>query len=116
MTVATESSEHNRACALSCIEKVILEVERLNRRSYNSVEIWIDGCSAQFRSRYVFFLIAKTVLKSKKLSWNYNERWTDGPMDGVGGTLKRSVFNAVMSGKLVVNNPTILSTIFTEFL
>ena len=40
------------------------------------------------------------------VSWNYNERHHGkGPMDGLVGTLKRKVFNAVKSGNIVVNDP-----------
>lgn len=117
VTVVTESSEHNRACALTCIKKVVMEVERLTGPHYNSIDIWTDGCSAQFRSRYVFFLAAKSLLKSKKLAWNYNERHHGkGPMEGVGGTLKRSVFNAVKSGKIVVNNSEVFAIAANDIL
>ena len=52
-----------------------------------------------------FYLVAET-LPTKNISWNYNERHhSKGPMDGLGGTLKRKVFNAVKSGKVVVDDP-----------
>ena len=52
-----------------------------------------------------FYLVAET-LPTKNISWNYNERHHGkGPMDGLGGTLKRKVFNAVKSGKVVVDDP-----------
>ena len=106
ITVITESSEHDRSCALSCIRKVIEKVETVHDSQYDSIEIWSDGCSAQFRSRYVFHLCATAFITDKNLSWNYNERHHGkGPMDGVGGTLKRTVFNAVKSKKVVINSP-----------
>ena len=93
-------------CALTCVTKVVQIIEDLNKKSYKNIKIWSDGCAAQFRSKFVFYLVAETLLPTKNISWNYNEpHHGKGPMDGLGGTLKRKVFNAVKSGKVVVNDP-----------
>ena len=62
--------------------------------------------SAQFRSRFIFKLLASTIFLEKEVSWFYNERYhSRGPMDGVGGTLKNVVFWKVKSGQTVVQTP-----------
>ena len=62
--------------------------------------------SAQFRSRFVFKLLAGTLFLEKEISWFYNERHHGkGPMDGVGGTIKNVVFRKVKSGQTVVYTP-----------
>ena len=39
------------------------------------------------------------------LSWSYNERHHGkGPMDGIGGTLKNTVYREVKSGKAIIND------------
>ena len=43
---------------------------------------------------------------SVNLIWCYKERHHGkGPMDGIGGTLKNSVYRDVMSGKCVLDTP-----------
>ena len=69
-----------------------------------NVIVWSDGCAAQFRSRYVFFLLLKFEV-SINLSWFYNERHHGkGPMDRIGGTLKNAVYRDVKSGKAIIKD------------
>ena len=80
IAIVTESSEHDRVCALSCVTKVVQTIEDLNK----NIKIWSDGCAAQFRSKFVFYLVAETLLPTKNILWNYNERHHGkGPMDGL---------------------------------
>ena len=73
---------------------------------YDNVNMWSDRWASQFRSKYVFFLVAETMFPSKKLSWHYNERHhVKGSMDGLRSILKRKVFSALKSGNVVVNDP-----------
>ena len=98
----SESSEHSRIGALTCIDFVIREVEK--HITLTKVILWSDGCAAQFRSRFVFKLIS-TYHLDLQISWHYNEaHHGKGPMDGIGGTLKNVVFRQVMSGKIIINS------------
>lgn len=64
--------------------------------------IWSDGCATQFRNKFVFHIISR-ILLGKALSWFYNEHHHDkGPMDEIGGTIKRH-FRKVKSGYVIVN-------------
>ena len=106
ISVTSETSDHSRSVSESCLQKVIHFV----REKYThlplklNVIVWSDGCAAQFRSRYVFFLLSKFEA-SINLSWFYNE-WHHGkgPMDGIGGTLKNAVYRDVKSGKAIIND------------
>ena len=70
-----------------------------------NVIVWSAGCAAQFRSRYVFFLLSKYEV-SINLSWFYNERHHGkGSMDEIVGTLKNAVYRDVKSGKAIINDP-----------
>ena len=52
--------------------------------------MWSDGFPAQFRSRFVFKLLAN-YRNSLKLQWNYNEaHHGKGPVDGIGGIIKNA--------------------------
>ena len=104
--IVTERSDHDRVTSMSCLQKVIGEIESKNNELYKNLYIWSDGMGAQFRSRFVFKLLAGTVLPKKSLKWFYNERYHGkGPMDGVGGTVKNVVFRKVKSGQIVIYSP-----------
>ena len=106
MTVISESNEHSRIAAISCVKKVVdcLE-EKMAPHPLDKIYIWSDDCAAQFRSRYVFALLCH-LFPSKHLEWHYNEaHHGKGPMDGIGGTLKNQVFQHVKSGKITIKSP-----------
>lgn len=107
MTIVSEANDHSRINAFTCTSKVIDCVEErlplLN--TLKQVYLWSDGCSAQFRSRFVFNLLTY-LHPDKQIEWHYNEaHHGKGPMDGIGGTLKNKVFQEVKSGRIVVKNP-----------
>ena len=56
VVVVSESSDHSWIAALTCIDFVIKEVEGLT--NLTKFIMWSDGCAAQFRSRFVFKLLA----------------------------------------------------------
>ena len=96
IVIATENSDHNRVSSMSSLRQVA-------GKSFRRLIIWSDGMNAQFRSRFNFKLLASTL---EKISWFYNEMHQgNGPMDGVGGTLKNVVFRKVKSGQTVVQTP-----------
>ena len=66
VVVVNESRDHNRIAALTCLKKVIEEVERVNAVKYTKVVVWSDGCAAQFRSRFVFRLLTDCFSKGSR--------------------------------------------------
>ena len=60
IVIIFEVKDHSRIAAHTCISKVIdmMMEKHLHLKSYTSVDlhVWSDGCSAQFRSKYVFAL------------------------------------------------------------
>ena len=69
------------------------------------LHIWSDGCSAQFRSKYVFALTS-LFPSNFNVTRYYNERHHGkGPMDGIGGCVKNVVYRAVMAGREVIKTP-----------
>ena len=57
VVVISESKDHNRIAALTCLKKVIEEVEKFNAVKCTKAVVWSDGCAAQFRSRFAFRLL-----------------------------------------------------------
>ena len=66
---------------------------------------WNGGMGAQFRSRFVFMLLS-IIDQAIDVDQHYNEaHHGKGPTDGVGGTIRKLVFCAVKSGKVLVRDP-----------
>ena len=84
--VVTERSDHDRAASMSCFKKVVSKIESKHGKCYEN-------------SRFVFKLLAGTVLPNKSLMWFYNDRHHEkAPINGVGGTVKNVVFRKVKAG------------------
>ena len=91
---------------MSCLKKVIDTVEMECGKSFTNVVLWSDGMDTQFRSRFIFQLLAGTMFLNKSLCWFYNEgHHGKVPMDDVGGTIKNVIFRKVKSGQIVVHTP-----------
>ena len=84
---------------MSYLQKVVHEIESKHGKCYENLCVWSDGMGAQFRSSFVFQILACTILPKKSFMWLSNERHHGkGPMDGLGGTVKNVVFRKVKSG------------------
>ena len=104
--IVTESSDHNRVTSMSSLKKVVELAEEKVDVTFDRIIVWSDGMGSQFRSRFVFRLLATILFRDKLLSWFYNERHHGkGPMDGIGGTLKNVVYRKVKSKQVVIYEP-----------
>lgn len=100
--VVSESNDHSRAAALTCIDIVVREVEKHVRLS--KLILWSDGCASQFRSRFVFKLLAH-YRPELEINWHYNKaQHGKGPMDGIGETVKNVVYRQVKSNWVTINS------------
>ena len=106
ITITSESSDHSRNAAFSCVNMIIQYMQKKTHpENINKVFVWSDGCASQFRSKFVFSLMTYFD-KTMDVEWHYNEaHHGKGPMDGVGGTVKNVVFRNVKSGKALINSP-----------
>ena len=75
-------------------------------KSVKTVSLWSDGPSSQFKNKYIVSLIP--VLQKKygiTIRWNYfATSHRKGPVDGIGGSVKRQVWTAVNSRNALVND------------
>ena len=105
ITVTTEENDKSRIASISCVNKVISHSITKVHQEITKVYIVSDGCSAQFRSRYVFYLLT-CIHQQLHIEWHYNEaHHGKGPMDGIGGAVKNLVYRRVLSGDVVINYP-----------
>ena len=87
-------------------QNVIGTVETECSKSFTNVVLCIDGMATQFRSRFIFQLLAGTMFLNKSLCWFYNEGHRGKvPVDDVGRTIKNIIFRKVNSGQIVVHTP-----------
>ena len=103
LVVVSNQTIHERNIAFACNNKVIKIMQRY-MPSLKRVYIWSDGCSSQFRSQFVF----RSLLyypDNLKITWDYGEaHHFKGPHDGIGGTVKRKVYQDVSTWKVVIKN------------
>lgn len=72
--------------------------------SIESVHIFSDGPSSQFKNKFIVnFLCGLQQRSGLDIKWNFfATSHGKGAVDGIGGTVKRSVWNAVASRKVAV--------------
>ena len=70
----------------------------MHEQTYENVYVWSDGMGSQFRSRYIFKLLA-----------------SNSPINGIGGTVKNIILRKVKSGQSAVHSPLEVSEAVTKF-
>ena len=94
---------------MSFLKKVSDTVEAECGKSFTNVVLWSDGMDTQFRSRFIFQLLAGTMFLNKSLCWFYNEgNHGKVPMDDVGETIKNVISRKVKPGQIVVHTQNFL--------
>ena len=105
LTITSELNDKSRGSSISCVDAAITYVRESIPNGIQRVHVFSDGCAAQFRSRYVF-AFATQIHTDIDLRWHYSEaHHGKGPVDGIGGTIKRMVFRKVLSKQVVINSP-----------
>ena len=70
-------------------------------KSFTNVVLWSNGMGTQFRSRFIFQLLAGTMFLNKSLCWFYNDGHPGQvPMDDVGRTVKNIIFRKVSQARV----------------
>jgi len=74
--------------------------------SVTHVSIWSDGPASQFKNRYILAALKPLQEKhNKEIIWNFfATSHGKGPVDGIGGAVKRVVWNTVRNRKAIVTN------------
>lgn len=106
LIVVTERTDHDRVASMSCLQKVVDEIEQKHKNATISCSYGAMGWELNLdRDLYSNSLLQQCCME-KNLQWFYNERHHGkGPMDGIGSTVKNDVFRKVKSGQAVVYTP-----------
>jgi hypothetical protein len=105
--LVTDDLKHDKG-AVACFKKIILEhAQGVIGQPIENLRIFTDGCVGQFKTRYTLSIVLtpeKLHQQIKKVDWSFfATSHGKGPVDGVGGTVKRAVWRRILRGQVVVN-------------
>ncbi len=91
--------DHSKSTIIPFLDRILEELIEV-------VHIWSDGPSSQFKNRFIAASLSTLEAKyCMKIYWNYfATAHGKGPVDGIGGALKRQVWMNVKSRKSMVRN------------
>lgn len=102
--IVSDNLIHDKTTAISYLCTAIDDAIQVGT---SEISIWSDGPSSQFKNRFIVSILPdlKARYNLSKLTWNYfATSHGKGPVDGVGGSIKRTVRDAVMSRAMIVTN------------
>ena len=95
--IASDNITHSKETVIAYINKIL----DLLPANVKTVSFWSDGPSSQFKNRYhIASLAGLQQDHNVEITWNYfAASHGKGPVDGIGGSAKRHVWNKVRSRK-----------------
>jgi len=102
--IASDNLVHSKDTILAYLDMLLDELPD----SVRSLFIWFDGPASQFKNRYIASGIAALQEKHKvDVHWNFFcTSHGKGPVDGIGGSVKRYVRNKVSARQCLVKDAT----------
>lgn len=102
--IVSDNSDHTKDTIVVYMSKIL----DLIPEYVTEIRVWSDGPSSQFKNKYIAASIKTLQDKfNKNIIWNYfATSHGKGPVDGIGGSVKRQVRQAVLSHKEIVQNAT----------
>lgn len=97
--LVTDDTSHSKYCVLAFMHEIFSDLKK-DLPGLKAVKIFSDGCAGQFKNRWTLSLVlTANFLFGIDLSWNFfASGHGKGAVDGVGGTVKRSVYQRIMTG------------------
>lgn len=115
----SDNLDHN-AYAIWCHMKPILRwlSTKFNAENLEKLYMFSDGPSSQYKNKFNIYLAVSHLKKSfpkSEVSWNFSASGHGkGPMDGVGGTIKRLADNCVSRGSDITSAKDFLNLVKPE--
>lgn len=108
LVIASDNTTHSKDTVVAYIDFILEELPK----DIKEVSIWSDGPASQFKNRYISAVLHSLEEKHLLLiTWNYfATSHGKGPVDGIGGSVKRQVWQSVKRGTLVQNAVTFVET------
>lgn len=106
LVIVSDELSHNKYTVHLFLQKIFEYIKSVSD-NITFLSIFSDNCAAQFKNRYV--MASMNALKAEygfnHLEWNFfAASHGKGAVDGIGGSVKRSVWIAVKSRKAIVNS------------
>lgn len=102
MVIVSDNRNHNKINVAVFMDVILKELPN----DIKKVHVWSDGPASQFKNRFIAETIK--ILKQRNnmnIIWNYfATSHGKGPVDGIGGALKRFVRNRVLRREIIVFN------------
>lgn len=102
IAISSDNLHHNKDTVIVYIDRILTEIPE----DVKEVRIWSDGPASQFKNRFIAnSLPIMEKRHNLKITWNFfATSHGKGPVDGIGGALKRRVRNLVMRREKIVSN------------
>ena len=97
MIIVSDSLHHDKYTVNVFLSQIFQHLDE-NVQPFESIIMFLDGASSQFKQR---FLLCSLTLMNRDITWNLFAHGK-GPVDGIGGMVKRVVSREVMSGRASV--------------
>lgn len=106
VVIVSDELSHSKYTVHVFLQKIFQYIQSI-KNNIKSICIFSDNCAAQFKNRYV--IESMNTLKAERgfthLEWNFfAASHGKGAVDGLGGSVKRSVWTAVKARKAIINN------------
>lgn len=104
--MVSDCLSHDKSAVHVFLTKLFQYVKAGNPK-VTKIRTFSDGCAAQFKNRFLFSNLSwyKTNYELDNLEWNFfATSHGKGPVDGLGGSVKRVIRKKVLSRKSVVGN------------
>ena len=102
--VISDSLNHDKVTVNCFLVKVLNDLKKVFP-NVQEVKIFSDGAASQFKIKYIFQLLCTLQdMLQLKLEWHFSATsHGKGAVDGIGGTVKRTVLRAVNSRQCIVS-------------
>ena len=100
IVIASDCLSHNKYAVLAFMSILVDHLKHI--REFNRYVVFSDGAPTQFKQK---FTMCGMTLLQQSLSWNFfATSHGKGAVDGIGGRIKRDVYNTTLSKGLVIKN------------
>ena len=98
--IISDDKDHDKKSVAAFMWRIMNECVIQKHPNVNKVKVFSDGPSSQFKNRFIVNFLHK-IMKIVHIEWNYfATSHGKGVVDGIGGTVKRLVWNAVTTRKV----------------
>ena len=108
MVIVSDNKDHNKNTVVAYSYTVLKYCKELFSEVVKNITIWADGPKSQFKNKFICSYIGNNLpklLPNYNITWNYSATSHEkGPVDGLGGTVKRMATRKIISPKAIIKD------------